>query len=160
MHSLIIDLDEVPPAGPFAISLAEYKQTRKIPDKQDRRKWADVAIERIKLIEKTWISPPFDTAPAGKILYKFAKNELKIQEPEFSCIINGIINDPTQDIQTLSSSCGYSSDRNAGAYVAEVIKDLGRYINLMEIWPFIIRTIDFETRRTNPNLQWLTRVVN
>jgi hypothetical protein len=117
MHSLIIDLQQVPPAGPFAVSLAEYKRTRKIPDAQDRRNWANAAIERIKLIRTIWTEPPFNTL-AGEILYNFATTELDIDRSAFDCIIDGIVNDPTQDIQALSSSCGYLSDRNAGAYVA------------------------------------------
>ena len=157
MHGLMYDESVNPPAGPYANSFVEYMRARRKPTVEDRIKWTKVAIERINVMKEMWSNSIFSSNPAGQMLSDFAVEELEINRSGRADIIREIVRKPTADINQLCQKFSLPPERNAGAYIVQVISDLQRYIELMELWPYIIRTIDFETRTLSPELEWLVR---
>jgi hypothetical protein len=133
--------------------LAEYIRIRRKPTEGERRRWAEVAIARINEMKKIWSDSLF-SSPAGKMLKDFADTELNINQNGCRQVIEAVVKNPRADIADLCNTYSLPEGRNAGAYIAQVIADLEQYFDLMELWPFIIRTVDFQTR--NPSqLTWL-----
>lgn len=125
MHSTMVDLGGITSEGPFAAYLINYMRTKKKPTAADREKWRNTIIERLAAIRAAWNENTYLNNPAGEKLADWASNALDINKPQ------------------------------AKKFVNEVMVDLEKYIDLMDIWPYIIRTIDFEVRRDTQKLSWL-----
>ncbi|MBI1924674.1 hypothetical protein HYR99_10520 [Candidatus Poribacteria bacterium] len=158
-HRLMCEPSQVPPAGPYAKSFAEHMLTRRKPTVRDRREWARAAIDRIDLMKEIWSGPPFNSNPAGYLLADFATDELDINRGGCQDIIDAVVRKPTANIDQLCKNNSLPVGHNAGAYIAQVVADLQKYIELMELWPYIIRTIDFVRRDPPTVLQWLVKDV-
>jgi hypothetical protein len=157
MYSTMVDIKTTPPTGPFAEYFIDYMRNRKKTKDANINEWAERALERVKLIKANWTDPRFAASDSGKILTEFAEKQLDYNgtkaEQDFMA---DIVKNPDQDIAELCSKYNISS-KCAVAYVGEVVADLNRYIELMNVWPYIIRLVDFETRTSSEQLEWLTK---
>lgn len=160
MHSVMVDIASITPEGSYSQCFCEYMSSHIKPTKKDRERWKEVILGRLEAILKSWKGEPYSNRPAGKKLANFAENALDINKNTEACtkVINFIVESPLD--KTISDLCAENnleSEKNAAWFVGEVIADLERYIALMDIWPYIIRTIDFEVRKTPEKLSWLIR---
>jgi hypothetical protein len=157
MYSTMVDIKTTPPTGPFAEYFIDYMRNRKKTKDANINEWAERALERVKLIKANWTDPRFSSSDSGKILTEFAVKQLDYNgtraEKKFMA---DIVKKPKQDVAKLCSKYNISS-KSGVAYVGEVVTDLNRYIELMNVWPYIIRLVDFETRTSSDQLEWLTK---
>jgi hypothetical protein len=151
MNALMFDPDS---ERAFALSFASYMSDRRRPNHSDRKKWAQEAKSRLKLLRDQICDHPARSLPIWKPLADFARYELTYNRSTHGKIVDEIIREPGQDIAKLCTDLGLPPGRNAGAYIAEVISDLQRYIELVDIWPYIVRTLDFLVRN-EPSTHWL-----
>ncbi len=157
MHGLICHQSNPGKPGCYAESLEKYMSTRKLPMPRDYKKWGNAAKRRIRTMKRLWSAPEYESSPAGKMLAEFANKELNLGA-SCSDLIEEVAKDPLAvNIDMLCSRHQLKKGRNAGAFIAQVIVDLRRYLDLLEVWPFIIRTIDFERRVRRAELEWLVR---
>jgi hypothetical protein len=140
--------------GAFASSFSSYMSSRSKPSKEHRAAWAEEAKERLADLRKEIVDHPAANKPIWKPLADFARYELTYDPAQHDCIVDSVVQDPDKDIAQLCTGQGLPIGRNAGAYVAEVISDLHRYIELVDLWPYIVRTLDFLVRNEPPN-HWL-----
>ena len=146
MYSVMLNQEGLP--GPYAKNMIEYMITRKKPKMEDRLEWAIVMSERIREMRRQWQDNKYRDNPSGRGLFDYANNCLNIDAPECKDFINEIVENPIVDPALFQ-------DDNAGCYIGEVIADLARYYDLLDIWPYLIRTIDFDLRHSSSALSWL-----
>jgi hypothetical protein len=167
MYSVLEDFTKVISSteGPYSRFFAKYMQSKTKPTLQDREEWREIIEQRLQIICQQWNSSPYSDPdhPAGSDLIKFVG---KLQ-PDSQCktVIDELVQDSVQDLGNLCSAKGLdrnpeeSENWHAAWFVGSVIADLTRYIDLMDIWPYIIRTIDFEVRsRPQQSEEWLIRL--
>lgn len=153
MNALMYDPHK-PTHGAFASSFEKYMRGRNKPTSSDRDSWAREAITRLTLLRDAICNHPAASNPIWKPLADFASYELTYNESKHRAIIDSIVQDPNKSIAELCRDHGLTEGRNAGAYVAEVVSDLHRYIELVDLWPYIVRTLDFLVRNADAN-HWL-----
>lgn len=148
MHSLILDLAKTPPSGPYSEAFSTYMGTHQVPASSQREEWATAAKDLVDSLRKAILSNKvFQGSAAGQELQSFAEKELTIKPTK---LIDRAVMSPLGQNRMLDVK-----NRHGGVYIARVIADLQRYIELMNIWPIIIRTIDFEVRTGRSDLDWL-----
>lgn len=125
MHSTMVNLSGITYEGSFANYFINYMRTKKKPTAADRKKWRSTIEERLSAIYAAWTADTYRKNLAGKRLAEWASQALDIRQPQ------------------------------AIKFVNEVIDDLEEYIDLMDIWPYIVRTVDFEVRRDTQKFSWL-----
>jgi len=140
--------------GAFASSFERYMRARNKPTSSDREAWAREAITRLTRLRDAICNHPAASNPIWKPLADFADYELTYNEARHGVIIDSIVHNPNQNIATLCADHGLTEGRNAGAYIAAVVSDLHRYIELVDLWPYIVRTLDFLVRNADLN-HWL-----
>ncbi|MDD1628790.1 MAG: hypothetical protein LUQ26_15195 [Methylococcaceae bacterium] len=167
MYSVLEDFTTIrhPTEGPYSKFFVEYMQSKTKPTQSDREAWRKVIEKRLKVIRKQWNSSPYSDLnhqPAGKKLVEFSKM-LKITNKS-KIVIDEIVKNPSQDLSQLCLNNKLDNDPektqrwHAAWFVGSAIADLTRYMDLMDIWPYIIRTIDFEVRsRPQHSEEWLIR---
>ena len=166
IYSVLEDFTQVTPAteGPYSKFFVEYMLSKTKPEESDREQWRKAIETRLINIRSLWLSASYSPSshPAASKLQEFV-NKLEMS-PQCQQVIDEIVRDPSQDLVTLCSNNGLDSNPektenwHAAWFVGSVIADLTRYIDLMDIWPYIIRTIDFEIRsRPQQSEEWLIR---
>ncbi|MBI1925052.1 hypothetical protein HYR99_12490 [Candidatus Poribacteria bacterium] len=138
-------MQDIRGAGSYAEYFQDYMRTRRRSSPQERERWSQALLTALERIRDNWRD--FRNEPASELLFEYAQNQLEI-DGGCTQTIQSIVNQPSVDINSVRSqnNCGPGC-----VYIAQIIADLERYCDLMDLWPFIVRTIDFETR--NPSQQ-------
>jgi len=157
MHSTMVDLSGITPAGPYAQYFMHYMRGKARPTEQQRREWADAMLKCLTEMRKVWTAEDYQSCPMGQRFSQFADTVLDANSAGCISIIDDIVKNPCAEIDSLCKQQGLTPGNNAASFVAGVIVDLERYVELMDIWPYIIRTIDFEIRQDTHQLSWLVR---
>lgn len=159
MSSLMFDVEAAEGPGAFAESFRKYMSSRRIPTMTDRRDWKRVAIAHLRELRRAICGHPCAKRGSWRMLAAWAEVELDMDRPGCREIVDAIVAEPggqerDRRIAKLCARHRLPEGRNAGAYVAGVLSDLQRYVELVDLWPHIVRTIDFQVRDA-PKEHWL-----
>ncbi|MFW9998126.1 MAG: hypothetical protein ACFFD4_39155 [Candidatus Odinarchaeota archaeon] len=158
MRSVMLDIAKTTRAGTYSEYFITYMQKHTNTSREIRNNWKDSIESRLDSVYRLWTSPSYQTT-AGKALSNFAKSALNRHTPEYDEVLEAVLENPLQDVSKLCTSKGIKPERSAAWFVADTISDLERYVQLMNIWPYIIRAVDFELRKSTPQLAWLTQAM-
>jgi hypothetical protein len=142
MFSLMFDPLTLERYEPFAESFADYMRTRRKPNEDDRVRWANTVKSRMQDLKEALCGHDAAGRTCWKPFADAASYELTLT-PAQEDLIQEVIRNPDLNVSELCRTRGLPVGRNAGAHVAEVIADLHRYIELVDLWPYIVRTIDY-----------------
>lgn len=155
MHSAMVDLGGVTPEGTYARYFMDYMRAKSPPSDVQRGEWVESILSRLSDMHTAWSANEFKKSPASNRLTTLAKEVLDINKAGCMSVIGEIVKNPTKNTDSLCKKQGLTPGRNAASYVCDVVVDLERYVDLMNIWPYIIRTVDFELRGATQGLEWL-----
>jgi len=154
IHSLIH-----PPAiaeGAYSKSIQKYMSSGVKPGKQEIMEWIEIAKNRVEKIRHEWSDSIYNDK-SGKMLKDAASTLLVLKESSQKMLEEFLASSLTVNISDLSNTYRFSNDEHAAAYIANAIQDVLHYFDLLDIWPYVIRTIDFMTRYETRDYNWLTR---
>lgn len=161
MDRLMYDFEKKEP-GVFAQFLRFYMLERKQPCAHDFHLWANECRRTLSKMQEIWTSDQYND-PAGLCLRQFRDNLFNRGEDYSEDLINICVTPET----TLPDISAFLQGRNVNiddaivkggsrsVYIAQTICDLRRYVNLLEIWPYLCRSTVFMMRKPGPPLSFL-----
>jgi len=145
--------------GPYSKAVQKYMSSSEKPGTNEIKEWIEAAKTRVSEIEKEWSSDKYDRAP-GKLLSDASSRLLKIDVAGDSLLEEFLTSPSTINISELCEKYGFPDSENAASYIASSVQDLLNYFDLLDIWPYIIRTIEFATRHESRDYNWIIKKVS
>ena len=162
MNCLMYDVEAQRP-GVFSESLQLYMLERRRPNEVDFKEWSNVCNQTIRKMRRIWSRDNYDH-PAGEIFMSYCDETLCFDEPYFDELVNSFVYEKEIPdvfeffrVKRIDWNTKIVNGKSTAVHVAQTLGDLRRYIDLMEFWPYLCRTMEFMMRRPGTALSDLGR---